>query len=82
MCVTIAIGGLAVKPEDKRDIFRALGEVGNIGFSLASSTIVGLFLGRWIDRTVDIHPWASIFGIVLGLAAGFWSIYKRISKLK
>lgn len=68
--------------EDKRAIIRALGAVGNIGFTLAASVIVGLFLGHWIDQTLDIFPWASLGGIMLGLISGFWSIYKQITSLK
>lgn len=71
-----------MKPEDKRQMIKALGAVGNIGFTMASSTIVGLFLGRWIDKSLGIFPWASIIGIVLGLVTGFWSIYKQITTLK
>lgn len=71
-----------MKPEDKREILRALGAVSNIGFTLASSTIVGLFLGRWVDNHLHTSPWASVIGIIVGLIAGFWSIYKLITSLK
>ena len=75
-------GGMAVKQEDKRDLWRALGAFSNIGFTLASSVLVGLFLGRWIDNHFQTSPWASLTGIVIGLVAGFWSIYKQVTSMK
>lgn len=71
-----------MKPEEKREILRALGAVGNIGFTLASSVIVGLFLGRWIDGYLHTSPWVSVIGIIVGAISGFWSIYKQISGFK
>lgn len=67
-----------MKKEDKQEIFKALGTFGNIGFTLASSTIVGLFLGRWIDRFLNTSPWVTVIGIVLGMVVGMWSMYKQI----
>lgn len=64
--------------EDKREIFRALGAVGNVGFALASSVVVGLLLGRWADKNLNTFPWGTTIGIVLGMAAGLWSIYNQI----
>ncbi|MEM5794671.1 MAG: AtpZ/AtpI family protein [Bacillota bacterium] len=71
-----------MKQEDKRAILKALSAFGNIGFTLASSVLVGLFLGRWIDGYLHTSPWALIIGIFLGVVAGFWSIYKQVSGIK
>lgn len=76
------MGGLAMKQEDKRDLWRAVGAFSNIGFTLASSVLVGLFIGRWIDNHFQTFPWASLIGIVVGLAGGFWGIYKQVTAMK
>lgn len=74
--------GYTIKQEDKREIFKALGAVGNLGFIFAVSAVVGVLLGRWIDKFLGTFPVLSLIGLILGIVAGFWSIYKQISKLK
>lgn len=69
-------------PKDKREIWEALGAVGNLGFTLVSSVMVGLFLGKWLDKYLNTSPWAAITGIVLGITAGFWSIYNQVINRK
>lgn len=71
--------GFCVKQDDKRELWRAIGAFGNIGFTLAGSVVVGLLFGRWADRQIDSFPWASLGGIILGVAAGFWGIYKQVT---
>jgi len=71
-----------VKQEDKRAILKALATFSNLGFTLASSVLVGLFLGRWIDGYLHTSPWALIIGIFVGVIAGFWSIYKQVAGIK
>jgi ATP synthase protein I len=68
--------------KDKREILGAIGAVGNIGFTLAASVIVGLFLGNWIDKHMNTSPWAATIGIILGIATGFWSIYNQVVNRK
>jgi len=68
--------------EDKREILKALGSVGNVSFALVSSVIVGLLLGKWIDTYLDTFPWGTTVGIVFGMATGLWSIYYQIMNKK
>ncbi len=71
-----------MKPEDKRDLLQAMGAAGNIGFTLVASVLVGIGLGRWIDRQFDSAPWATIGGIVLGMMAGVLGVYKQVAGKK
>jgi ATP synthase protein I len=64
---------------DKRDIIRALGAVGNIGFSLAASILVTVFIGRWLDGLLGTSPLITVIGIILGVIAGLWSVYKQVT---
>jgi ATP synthase protein I len=66
-----------MKQEDKREFFRALGAVGNIGFTLAAAVVVGLLLGRMLDNVFSTGPWLTVVGIILGMIAGLWSMYKQ-----
>jgi F0F1-type ATP synthase assembly protein I len=64
--------------KDKRELFSAFGLVGSIGFQLAATIGVGLFAGRFIDEYLKISPAATVSGIILGIFAGAWAMYKRI----
>lgn len=63
------------------------GQVGNamatasaIAFTQISTLIVGVGLGRWADQSWELTPWGTVAGIVLGMLAGLWSMYKKITK--
>lgn len=73
----LVCGVLAVRKEDKKQLFATLGTVGNIGFTMVSTVAVGLFLGRMADKWMDSSPWFSVAGIVLGMISGMWAMYKK-----
>lgn len=45
-----------------------------LGISLISHTLVGMFIGYWIDKFFDIAP----FGFLIFLFAGFISGFRHI----
>ena len=71
-----------MKPDDKRQLFAAMGLVGSIGISMVATVAIGLFAGRWLDGLLDSSPWATVAGIVLGMIAGFWATYKRVMEVE
>lgn len=73
---------LAMKQDDKGELWKAVGVAGNISFTLAASVVAGVLLGRWVDRQLDSSPWAAIGGIVLGMVAGIWGVYKQATGKK
>ena len=68
---------LSMRREDKNQVFSTLGIVGSIGFTMVATVAAGLFLGRAADHWQNTSPWCSIAGIVLGMAAGLWAMYKK-----
>ncbi len=54
--------------------------VGALGIELALSTVIGLLGGQWLDGKLGTEPWLSIVGLVLGVAAGFKSLYETAKK--
>ncbi len=64
--------------EDKHQLLDALGIVANIGASMVATIAVGLFGGRWLDEQLSTTPWLTAIGIILGMVAGLWSVYKRL----
>ncbi len=55
---------------------KTFARVGALGIELAASTVIGLFGGRWLDGKLGTEPWLSIVGLILGVVAGFRSLYQ------
>lgn len=64
--------------KDSKELFEGLYTGATIGFYMVSCIAVGVFLGKFIDEKFGSAPWGTVFGIVLGMMAGMWSIYKKV----
>lgn len=49
-----------------------------VGLQFAASILLFFFAGRWLDGRLGTEPWLLIAGVFVGLAAGFWSMYRRL----
>jgi ATP synthase protein I len=67
-------------PGKNDGLWSAFSLAGSIGLNMVATVAVGLVFGRWADNYLNSFPWFTISGIVLGMAAGLWSTYKRIVK--
>ena len=63
--------------EDKYP-FRAMALTSVILGQLAGSTIIGIFAGRWLDRTFGTKPLFLIVCLFAGLAAGVYSMIRIV----
>ncbi len=68
-----------MRKDDKQQMLSALSMVGAIGLNMVATVAVGLFGGRAVDHWLGTSPWATVTGIVLGMVAGLWATYKRIT---
>ncbi len=64
--------------KDKNDLLTGISTAANIGLYLVSSVAAGILLGRLADEYFSIHPWGTVMGIILGMIAGMWSMYKKV----
>lgn len=62
-----------------KELLAGLSTAASIGWYMLSSVVVGIVLGRWVDGYLGSQPWATIAGIVLGMMAGLWAIYKKVA---
>lgn len=53
-----------------------LGQIGILGWTIVVPTLIGLFLGRWLDRLFESGVFFSAPFIMIGAAIGFWSAWK------
>ena len=52
-----------------------------ISLDLMSSILVGAFIGYGLDKVFSTKPVFFIIFLVLGIIAGFYSLFKTIKKL-
>jgi ATP synthase protein I len=53
-----------------------LGQAGVLGWTIIVPTLVGLFLGHWLDQTFRTGIFFSAPLLMIGAAIGFWSAWR------
>lgn len=53
-----------------------LGQIGVLGWAIIVPTLIGVILGRFLDRTFATGIFFSAPLIMIGAAIGFWSAWK------
>ena len=61
------------KPDQDVNWGRYLG----IGLEMAIGVILGLLIGRWLDRRFAWEPWGTLIGVMLGMAGGMYLLIKE-----
>jgi ATP synthase protein I len=57
----------------------ALALLGQVGLTIALSMLLGIGLGLFIDHQFNSAPVATLIGLLLGLAAGVYGVYRLVS---
>jgi ATP synthase protein I len=57
---------------------RALAMMGRFGWTLVAPALLGVLVGRWLDRTFESGVFWSATLVFLGTAAGFYLVWKGI----
>ncbi|OCC25119.1 ATP synthase subunit [Croceicoccus estronivorus] len=53
-----------------------LGQIGVLGWTMILPTLLGVFVGRWLDRILGTGIFFSAPLLMLGAALGFWFSWK------
>lgn len=56
--------------------YKQIGPYLGLGFQLAASIVLMLFLGLWLDEKLEIYPILTIIFIFFGGAAGIYNVIK------
>jgi ATP synthase protein I len=64
--------------EGERSIGQNLAMIGSLGWTIVTPTLLGIFAGRWLDRTFASGIFWTLGLLVAGLAAGCALAWKRI----
>ncbi|MBN1493632.1 MAG: AtpZ/AtpI family protein [Candidatus Omnitrophica bacterium] len=54
--------------------------ISQLGFTMVWTILVSFAAGYWIDKRFTTSPLWTIVFLILGIAAGFWTVYKIIIK--
>ena len=60
--------------------WKALAELSSVGMTLVLATVLGLVAGYYADRWLGTKPWLTVIGLVVGIAAGFVSLFRTVNK--
>ncbi|HTY53864.1 MAG TPA: AtpZ/AtpI family protein [Candidatus Binataceae bacterium] len=57
---------------------RALAMMGRFGWAIVVPTLLGVLIGRWLDRVFATGVMFSAALVMLGAAAGFWMVWNAM----
>lgn len=62
--------------EGEPSVARRLTQIGVLGWIVVVPTLLGLFLGRWADQSLDTGIFWTAPALLVGLALGYWSAWR------
>ena len=62
-------------------IYREVGPYLGLGFQLAASIVIMLFIGYWLDSWLKIYPILTIIFAMFGGFAGLYNVIKTVLDL-
>ena len=57
-----------------------VGQIGILGWIIVTPTLIGLFIGRWLDHRFGTGIFWSAPLLLLGVAVGYWSAWRWMHK--
>lgn len=65
-----------MKNDNNKDVLKNLALISQVGISIITPILLGVFLGQFIDKKIGTNGVFSITFIIVGAAAGFLNIFK------
>ncbi len=64
------------RTEGQQSVVRFVGQIGVLGWMIVAPTLLGLFIGRWLDHALHSGILWSGALLVLGVSLGFGSAWR------
>ncbi len=64
------------KKEGEPSVMRFVGQIGILGWIIVTPTLIGLFIGRWLDHKLGTGIFWSAPLLLIGVVIGFWSAWR------
>jgi ATP synthase protein I len=66
----------AARAEREPTFAARLGQIGVLGWAIVTPILIGVVIGRWLDRTFDAGVFFTAPLIMLGAMAGLWTAWR------
>ncbi|WP_298425864.1 AtpZ/AtpI family protein [Rhodoblastus sp.] len=66
--------------ESEPSVIRRLAQIGVLGWVIVTPTLLGVFIGRWLDRVTHSQLFWTAPLLLIGFALGVWSAWKWVEK--
>lgn len=70
------------KRRSRASDYSAFALVGQVGLTISLAMLAGVGLGIFVDSKLGTSPIATLIGLLLGLAAGVYGVYRLVSSLE
>lgn len=64
----------------KQEMLMAFGKYGSLGFQIVVTTVLGGYLGQFLDEKLDTEPFFLVGGILIFFVAGLWPAYRMLKQ--
>ena len=64
------------KDDNNKEIFKNLSLISQIGFSMITPILLGVFIGQQLDKWLNTNSFFVITLIILGAGGGFMNLFK------
>ena len=66
--------------EGEPSVARFIGQIGVLGWIIVTPTLIGLFIGRWLDHKFNTGIFWSAPLLLVGVVVGCWSAWRWMHK--
>jgi ATP synthase protein I len=66
--------------EGERPLGHNLAMIGVLGWLVVTPTLIGIFIGRWLDRVAESGIFWTVSLLFAGLCVGCWLAWRRVDE--
>ncbi len=59
-----------------------IGVLSTVGITLVAATLIGYYMGYYLDRLFGTSPWLTIIFLLFGIAAGFKNLFASVKRVE
>lgn len=59
-----------------------IGVLSTVGITLVAATLIGYYMGYYLDRLFGTSPWLTIIFLIFGIAAGFKNLFTSVKRVE